>query len=169
MPKPRLLKESDLPVYMHEMFDFEDQKQGDVSKNRKGTLIAFKCCECSQSSYRPVQAILADVARGRTKSGKCKSCRNDGRVLNTEGYVLLYDTSHPAAYSGKYVPEHRLVMENKLGRYLTIDESVHHINGDKQDNRIENLQLRKKNHGKGIVVQCLDCGSENIGPVPIAT
>lgn len=60
------------------------------------------------------------------------------------------------------------VSKKRLGRPLTVEESVHHINGNKGDNRPENLQLRKKYHGKGIVVQCLDCGSENIGPVPIA-
>lgn len=56
------------------------------------------------------------------------------------GYVLIFFPTHPFAKE-KYVFEHRLVMEKHLGRYLTPQEVVHHINGIKDDNRIENLKL----------------------------
>jgi transposase len=42
---------------------------------------------------------------------------------------------------GKQVRLHRFLMEQKLGRKLTFDEVVHHINGNKHDNRVENLQV----------------------------
>lgn len=68
-----------------------------------------------------------------------------GRILNSRGYYILYAPRHPHA-RGKYVLEHRLVMEKKLGRYLKPFEAVHHKNEVKTDNRIVNLRLFKS-HG----------------------
>jgi hypothetical protein len=63
-----------------------------------------------------------------------------GRHLDKNGYVLLYAPGHPSA-RGKYILEHRLVMEQHLGRHLTRDEVVHHRNGNREDNRIDNLEV----------------------------
>jgi hypothetical protein len=64
-----------------------------------------------------------------------------GRRIDEDGYVLVKSPGHPHATKAGYVREHRLVMEKALGRYLRRNEVVHHRNKDKQDNRIENLEL----------------------------
>lgn len=65
-----------------------------------------------------------------------------GSTKNSAGYVLIHEgKQHPFATDAGYVPEHRLVMEKHLGRFLTMEEVVHHKNGKRDDNRIENLQL----------------------------
>ena len=57
------------------------------------------------------------------------------------GYIYVTKWNHPFANCRGRIMEHRLVMEEKIGRYLTKKEVVHHLNHDKTDNRIENLEL----------------------------
>lgn len=68
-----------------------------------------------------------------------------GRWTTKRGYVAIKCPDHPQATSGGYVMEHRLVMEEALGRFLTREEVVHHINDIKDDNRLENLELFPNN------------------------
>jgi hypothetical protein len=59
-------------------------------------------------------------------------------------------------------------MAKALGRPLTSKETVHHLNDDKDDSSLSNLQLRNGNHGTGICLQCRSCGSHDVVAVPIA-
>lgn len=63
-----------------------------------------------------------------------------------EGFDMKYAhvPNHPNADSNGYVLEHRIVMENKLGRMLRDGEIVHHIDGNQLNNSVENLQLTDK-------------------------
>ena len=63
---------------------------------------------------------------------------------HSQGYILRRIPGHPQADVNGYVLEHRLVMEAHLGRYLTREEICHHRNGDKTDNRIENLEIMSR-------------------------
>lgn len=74
-------------------------------------------------------------------------------------YKIVKKSNHPFAGKNGYVLEHRLVMEKHLGRFLKKNEFVHHINGNKQDNRIENLQFMQtqRHYGK---LECPYCHKE---------
>ena len=63
-----------------------------------------------------------------------------GRIKR-DGYWYVKNHEHPMSGKQAYIAEHRLVMEEHIGRYLKFEETVHHINGNKEDNRIENLEL----------------------------
>ena len=82
----------------------------------------------------------------------CQKCFNElkrkrkSKMLkdkNIGDYVYIYLNDHPFCNSKGYILEHRLVVEQKIKRYLTKKEVIHHINEKKDDNRIGNLMLFK--------------------------
>lgn len=74
--------------------------------------------------------------------------RETQRSITRQGYVRL---RFPNMYGtkGREVLEHRLAMEQHIGRELLPEETVHHVNGVRDDNRLENLELFSSRHGPG--------------------
>jgi len=83
----------------------------------------------------------------RVRKKKQKYCsptcvnKGPGRMVNSSGYWMVLRRGHPMARKSGYVLEHRLMMAESIGRMLTKEEVVDHINGDRTDNRIENLRI----------------------------
>lgn len=88
------------------------------------------------------------------------------RIVKKGDYLYAVVPDHPNRTKSNYVLHHRVVMENHLGRLLTENEVVHHLNEDKKDNRIENLEvMTKEEHGRhhgqtgrqNSILQCAYC------------
>jgi len=78
------------------------------------------------------------------RGGKDAANWRGGRRKLKSGYVYVYAPDHPNATKQGCVMEHRLLVEKHLGRYIESSEVVHHLNGDKTDNHIENLAVLKR-------------------------
>jgi len=105
------------------------------------------------------KASLKTREKMKLRKGEKASHWKGGRKIDKDGYIYIFQPNHPFCNNVGYIFEHRFVIEQKLGRYLEPEERAHHINGIKNDNRIENLQLfineiehQKFHHPKGIKV-----------------
>ena len=115
-----------------------------VHKWRKEESIESKI---KRSIARKGVPISNDVRKAISEKNSCNYNGINGyghTKIHNRGYVLVYVPMHPRAHKDGYVMLHTVLMERYIGRYLTNDEVVHHINHDRQDNRIDNLRLMKK-------------------------
>lgn len=74
---------------------------------------------------------LSEEHKEKDRRGHWKN----GTMIDTRGYRLIYIKPH------KYKAEHRLIVEKQIGRELHTWEIIHHINQNRLDNRIDNLQI----------------------------
>lgn len=150
------------------------RKGTDVGKNNISKYIWWACEECGRErwvQYRnkapsPMQRICIVCHNKKIAhlqgTGPNHKRWKGGRQTDRDGYIRVWvssdDDCYPMTHTkwtvGGVLLEHRLVMARHLGRLLHSWEEVHHKNGIKSDNRIENLELTTKgshshNHGKG--------------------
>lgn len=124
------------------------KKSDGVLTCRNQYFTVMNCCVCGNRTLkntrnagravcsRECQNVLISVDEGSKKRK---------RANGEDDHIMVKDSSHPFRNRENRVPEHRLVVENRIGRYLTRDERVHHINCVKSDNRFENLVLCNDN------------------------
>lgn len=121
-----------------------DGKLRDVWGRENRKLIDRRCVECGKV-FRPWRES------GRYCSTPCARKKNgghnkkDGPIWwkDAKGYIVGLVWVHSKR---RQVRQHRWIMERVIGRPLASHENVHHINGDKTDNRIENLEIM--HHGQ---------------------
>ena len=123
------------------------EKRTDYNVSRPITLpLTANCKHCGKTfSYRYYQFGKKNTRYDRTQIFCSRECANQVQRtggIDKNGYRFRY-------WNRKYQMEHRVIMEAHLGRPLRPDETVHHVNGDRSDNRIDNLELWSSRHGKG--------------------
>ena len=143
-----------------------------VFKKGSGFVCRMRCLDCKNTFF--INKYRAEKGKGEFCSKKCYDSYQrkyphtkkltgvygkkhprwkGGKYISKFGYVYIYKPEYATNPRG-YIKEHRYLVEQKIGRRLREDEVIHHVNGDKLDNRLENLEIInpaehfKKYHGK---------------------
>ncbi len=111
----------------------------------KEAILKMSLAHMGEKSYLFGKHLSEETKKRISESNKGEKCYMwKGGRINQKGYIKTWTENG-------YVQEHRLIMEKHLGRKLYPWEIVHHINGIKDDNRLENLELNPdKKHNKRV-------------------
>lgn len=93
------------------------------------------------SKHLKLRGIAMEPSCNRGKIGAAHPAWKGGKEIDRDGYIRLYRPRHPWPRRNGMVLEHVAMMEKSMGRRIDNGECVHHLNHDRQDNRLENLQL----------------------------
>lgn len=119
----------------------------DCYRYYKQSLLDKIPCACNCGELIPCKDLNGKPMRykkGHIAKGKNNPSYNNG-ISNDKDYIIISKPDHPNARTNGFIPQHRFIMEQHLGRYLTKTEHVHHRDGNKKNNDISNLQLMKDN------------------------
>jgi ADP-ribosylglycohydrolase len=129
-----------------------------AGKNKWGHQL-WECeCECGARYVTSATHLATEKvkscgcqlrASARARRGEKHPRWKGGRREDKNGYITIRCYDYPGATGSVSVYEHQAVMAKHLGRPIMIDESIHHRNGIRNDNRLENLELRVSYHGQG--------------------
>lgn len=128
-----------------ELFNWEIPIE--LKENKKGKIpikiekCAYKECNKEFPVYKKGTIFCS---RKCSNIGENNPCWKGGKTCTSGGYIMFKKPEHPFADSRGYIAEHRLVMEEILGRFLEPHERIHHKNGIRNNNKKENLELWKQ-------------------------
>jgi hypothetical protein len=128
---------------------FTSRRADSNARRYAGKRGARPCRQCGVSVERAISQFHKQTFCSRD-CRRSYALANPARQRNSGGYVLVYvGTDYPGAAKSGHVLEHRKVMQEYLGRALLPEENVHHLNGDRADNRLANLELWTRSQPSG--------------------
>jgi len=114
--------------------NLSDEHRRKLSESHKKSIASINAIKKAQDACRGVRNSIATEFKKGIIPKNFK-----GRIYHSLGYVWVHSPQHPFKDARNNVLEHRLVVERHIGRHLSREEVVHHVNETKDDNRPENL------------------------------